>query len=140
MTVAQSLLQYVFNLFIGLDQFLNVITCGDPDETVSSRLGRIKRANNGKIPWRRPMAKLTDKLLDVIQPGHSLNAIEPGRGNHGLIDLPVEMPEPKWFRLRNPPPSQDDIPPITIHGAKFSLQAQEHTCRKKNEKRSQTIR
>jgi hypothetical protein len=130
----------VFNIFIGLDQFLNVITCGDPDETVSSRLGRIKTANHGRIPWHRPMAKLTDKLLDIIQPGHSINAIEAGRGNHGLIDLPSEMPEPKWFRLRNPPPSQDDIPPITIHGAQSNPQTQGFPCRKKNEKRSQKTR
>lgn len=32
--------QYILNLFIALDQFLNTIFGGHPDETISGRLGR----------------------------------------------------------------------------------------------------
>ena len=31
---------YVWNVLIGLDQFCNAILGGDPDETMSSRMGK----------------------------------------------------------------------------------------------------
>ena len=36
------LLQIIFNLFLAIDQMLNAILLGHPDETLSSRLGRTK--------------------------------------------------------------------------------------------------
>ena len=124
MVLAQAMKQYAFNFLIGLDQFVNVITGGDPDETVSSRLGRIKTTNNGAIPWHRPLAKLTDYLLDKIQPGHSINAIEPDRGGQGVIDIPIKHTGKKWINNIEAADSQDDAHPITIHGAHDQPHAQ----------------
>ena len=36
------LLQIIFNLFLAIDQMLNAILLGHPDETLSSRLGRTR--------------------------------------------------------------------------------------------------
>lgn len=84
-----SLGRYVLNLLISLDQFGNSILAGDPDETISSRLGRIKRKWGGAIPWTRPVAKLTDWVLDRIDPGHSIRSIEPDEGKDGIRDRPL---------------------------------------------------
>ena len=68
--------QYFYNVLIGLDQFGNSLWGGSPDETISSRLGRIKTANGGEIPWTRPWPKIMDWALDKIQKEHCIKAIE----------------------------------------------------------------
>jgi hypothetical protein len=80
--------RYLMNVLISLDQLGNSILAGDPDETISSRLGRIKQKWGGRIPWTRPVSKLTDWLLDRLDRNHSLEAIEPGKGSSGLADRP----------------------------------------------------
>ena len=68
---------------MGLDQFGGVLLSPimfyrvhNEDETISSRLGKLKRAGKGRIPWRYPLAKVIDAGLEVIDPGHSIDAIE----------------------------------------------------------------
>ena len=46
------------------------------DETISSRLGKIKWEHGDHIPWKYPLAKIIDKGLERIDPGHSVNSIE----------------------------------------------------------------
>jgi hypothetical protein len=78
--------KYCLNLLLGIDQLGNCIWGGDPDETISSRIGRIKLANGGKVPSYRPVVWLIDKMLDEIDPGHSIDAVEPGQGSDGIFD------------------------------------------------------
>lgn len=78
--------KYVLNILISLDQFGNSILLGDPDETISSRIGRIKRKWGGTIPWRRPISKLVYMILEDIDPGHCDRAIEDNEGRNGLVD------------------------------------------------------
>jgi len=85
-----AIAQYLFNVWIAIDQFANVMSGGDPDETISSRLGRIKKANHGRIPWTRPVAHITDALLEWIDPGHSIHSIEDGHGGSGIVDVPLK--------------------------------------------------
>jgi hypothetical protein len=80
--------RYVVNVLISLDQLANSILLGDPDETISSRLGRIKVKWGGEIPWTRPVSRVTDRLLDWIDPNHSRDSIEHNEGNNGLVDRP----------------------------------------------------
>lgn len=68
------------NVLIGLDQLGNAIFGGDPDETISSRIGKIKKANGGRIPWSSPVAKVIDAGLEKIDPGHSIRCIEADEG------------------------------------------------------------
>ena len=72
-----SFKQYLYNLGLGLDQFLNVILLGDPDESVSGRLGRAMKS--GKPKWFVPtLVKINDKAWYLIRKeiDHSINAIE----------------------------------------------------------------
>jgi hypothetical protein len=69
--------QYLYNLGLGLDQFLNVVLLGDPDESVSGRLGRA--ILSGKPKWFvPPLVKINDKAWYWIRKevNHSLNAVE----------------------------------------------------------------
>ncbi len=59
---------------------------GDPDETISSRLGKLKVKHGGKIPWRRPVSKMIDWGLDKIDPNHSIDAIEEDEGKEAILD------------------------------------------------------
>lgn len=51
--------QYLINILIAFDQFINVLFLGQPDETVSSRAWRCKDANSF---WKF-MRKLIDTLF-----------------------------------------------------------------------------
>jgi len=79
--------RYLMSILIWIDQGGNVIfspimtgRVGDPDETISSRLGKMKLRHGGRIPWYHPISKLVDFLLDKIDPNHSIDAIEYDEG------------------------------------------------------------
>jgi len=78
--------RYLVNILLSIDQFGNALLAGDPDETISSRLGKLKQRHNGRIPWRRPISKIVDAALDRIDPNHSLDAIEPDEGARAILD------------------------------------------------------
>ncbi len=47
-------MQFLYNLFIAIDQLLNTILLGHPDETLSSRLGRtIGKERYFWVKWLR---------------------------------------------------------------------------------------
>ncbi len=70
---------WTLRVLLAVDQLGNALAGGHEDETISSRLGRHKRANGGTVPWRTwfGLARLLDEALDLIDPNHSLDAIEP---------------------------------------------------------------
>lgn len=78
--------KYLLNVLIGFDQLGNAIAAGDPDETISSRLGKMKLRYGGTIPWRRPLSKVIDWGLEKIDPGHSIDAIEEDEGKNAVLD------------------------------------------------------
>jgi len=78
--------KYLLNILIGIDQLGNTFLAGDPDETISSRLGKLKTLHGGRIPWYRPLSKIVDWGLDKIDPNHSIDAIEPDEGKNALLD------------------------------------------------------
>jgi len=73
--------KYLINVLIGLDQFVNAILAGDPDETISSRIGKTKHRHNGVIPWRYPLRKVVDYFLESIDENHSIDSIEQDEGH-----------------------------------------------------------
>lgn len=77
--------KWLINVLIGIDQLANAILLGDPDETISSRIGKTKRANGGRIPWKYPIRKIVDWGLDKLDPNHSIDAIEDDEGYDALI-------------------------------------------------------
>lgn len=78
------------NVVLSIDQTGNSLLGGDPDETISSRIGRVKAKHGGTIPWTRPVAKLTDWCLNKLDRNHTIDAVEVDEGKNGLIDLPKE--------------------------------------------------
>lgn len=67
---------YPVAVLIGIDQLANAVFGGNPDETISSRIGRKKQKFGGKIPFHRhPLAATIDYFLEKIDPGHSVRAI-----------------------------------------------------------------
>jgi hypothetical protein len=69
--------KFAYNLGLGLDQFVNVLLLGDPDESLSGRLGRALMSGRPKW-WVRPLAKANDWLWYVArgEVDHCLNAVE----------------------------------------------------------------
>jgi len=80
--------RWAWGVLIGVDQLGNTLLGGDPDETISSRLGRLKVHHGGRIPWHHPIARLVDHALEVVDKGHSVDSIEPG--THGVETWPWE--------------------------------------------------
>lgn len=71
-------MKYLWNLLISLDQFLNALTLGDPDETISSRAG--KAMQEGKR-WGCVLCR----VLDVFQKDHCLKSLETDEGARAII-------------------------------------------------------
>lgn len=67
--------KYVWNILIALDDLCNAILGGDPQETMSSRMGK-HLAKHEKCP----VCNFLCKLLNYIQKDHCVKAIEPDRG------------------------------------------------------------
>jgi len=77
--------KWIVNILIGVDQLGNALLMGDPDETISSRLGKMKLHYGGVIPWYRPLSKIVDYGLDKIDPNHSIDAIEHDEGKDEVL-------------------------------------------------------
>ena len=78
--------KWIFNILVSIDQLGNTICGGDPDETISSRLGKIKVKNGGVIPWSKPLAKTIDYFLDQVDENHSIDSIEKDEGKNALYE------------------------------------------------------
>jgi hypothetical protein len=71
--------RWAWSVLIALDQLGNALAGGNPDETISSRLGKLQlRHYDGTIPrsaWLG-LARPLNAVLDWLDPGHSIGAIE----------------------------------------------------------------
>ncbi len=70
--------RYFWNLLIAVDQLANTVFWGDPDETISSRMGRFIKQDNCHI------CKIVCWFLDFVDPDHCKNSIEEDEGSRGL--------------------------------------------------------
>ena len=73
--------RYLWNVLIAIDQLANAILAGDPDETISGRMGRWYAVGG----WRQRVAKPVRWLLNKIHKGHTEKAIEPDEGKDDLF-------------------------------------------------------
>lgn len=84
---------YLANLALALDQLANAITGGDPDESVSSRVGKCRRGDHGRT-WQivaAPAAWIIDKIFGA---GHCLASIEADEGARDLLFYPSQKVKP----------------------------------------------
>jgi len=79
--------RYFWNNLIAVDQLVNTIFGGDPDETISSRMGKwgihYKDDHNN---WRHKFAKGLCWLLNLIDKDHCNKSIESDEGNKEVIE------------------------------------------------------
>jgi hypothetical protein len=68
--------KYFWNILISIDQFGNTVIGGDPDETISSRMG--KRKDTCKVCY------WLCKLLSVVDHRHCVKSIEADEGKDAL--------------------------------------------------------
>ena len=74
--------RYLINILVALDQLLNTIFGGDPDETMSSRAGKDR--DRGRI-----VGCILCKFLDIFERDHCTKSIERDRGKRpGQYDKP----------------------------------------------------
>ena len=67
--------KYLFNLLISFDQFVNTVAGGDPDETISGRLGR-----------RFPNSEFRRFVDFLFGSDHCEKAIEADEGKDAVLD------------------------------------------------------
>jgi hypothetical protein len=73
-----KLKQFAYNVGLSLDQLVNVLLLGDPDSSLSSRLGRAYAS--GRPKWFvTPLMRANDAAWKFLtgEENHSVNAIEP---------------------------------------------------------------
>jgi hypothetical protein len=70
--------QLLYNFLLGSDQMLNVLLLGDPDESLSGRLGRAMASGRAKW-WVPSCARTVDRLARWVsgEIDHCANAVEP---------------------------------------------------------------
>lgn len=60
--------QYLYNILVSIDQFINVIFGGDPDMTISGRWGKLVHLD------KCVLCKWACKLLDLVDKDHCRKA------------------------------------------------------------------
>jgi hypothetical protein len=66
--------RYIWNILISIDQFFNTLFGGDPDETISSRMGKHLAKHDC------PFCSFLCKCLNLIQKDHCVRSIEADEG------------------------------------------------------------
>lgn len=69
------MIRYIKNVLIAIDQLFNAILLGDPDETISSRLGKMFAANRDNV-----FARILKWAIESVDKDHFENSIESDEG------------------------------------------------------------
>lgn len=77
---------YLWNLLIAIDQLANTVCGGDPDETISSRLGKWHREGISKKSFRLIIYKVINVIVEWFQKDHFKKSIEVDEGSRHTID------------------------------------------------------
>lgn len=79
--------RYLLNVLVGLDQLASALALGDPDETISSRLGKAVRGDYGRVQatlWFIPMIAVDVVFWPLDGWGHCRRRIEEDEGKHAV--------------------------------------------------------
>lgn len=69
-------MKWIKNILIAIDQLFNALLAGDPDETISSRCGKMVNSNK--------FCKHLCKLLNKIDKRHCKKSIEEDEGANNV--------------------------------------------------------
>lgn len=75
-------LQFIWHIGVVASQFVSTLLGGDPDETLSSRLGKAVQAN---VRWAKAACWLLDTVM--MEPNHCIKSINPDDGKRELISF-----------------------------------------------------
>lgn len=79
-----KLSRYFWNILISIDQFFNVLFGGDPDETISSRMGKWLYLPHDTWKWK--VAYGLCRMLHVLDKNHCVKSIEEDEGEYDLFE------------------------------------------------------
>jgi len=74
--------KYFWNILIAVDQFANTIFGGDPDETISSRLGKWHRSGKTKTGIKKYVYNCLNPIVELFETNHFKKSIEEDEGQH----------------------------------------------------------
>lgn len=77
-STTDKLKKYFWNILIAIDQFFNALFGGDPDETISSRTGKLRN--------KRLWARCLSAFLDIFEWNHTEKSIEEDEGKDGVVE------------------------------------------------------
>ena len=77
--------KYFWNILISIDQLFNTIFGGDPDETISSRVGKWQRAGNHTKGWKRGVFAITNPVCEFFEKNHFKKSIEEDEGSDEIL-------------------------------------------------------
>ena len=75
-SAVKLLFAYLSNVLVSVDQVINALFFGDPDETISSRAGKARRL--GSFKWML-IAEVLDWLCFVFERDHCRKSMERDR-------------------------------------------------------------
>lgn len=73
-----SVSKYLWNILLGVDQLLNTLIGGDPDETISSRAGKLVDTSR--------VACVLCRFLNWFDKEHCKKSIEPDEGSNSTLN------------------------------------------------------
>ncbi len=74
---------YFWNILIAIDQLANTLLFGDPDETISSRLGKFLDLPTNT--WRFKIANVICRGLHALDKNHCKKSIELDEGRDNIL-------------------------------------------------------
>jgi len=74
--------EWAHNIMLAFDQYWNAVFAGDPDETISSRLGKWQ---TGADMVRRAIADIICPILGLLDPNHCATSIDMTTGGKAVI-------------------------------------------------------
>jgi len=77
--------QYFWNILISIDQLVNTIFGGDPDETISSRMGKWSRDGKNDHGLKKPIYKIANFIVELFEKDHFEKSIEEDEGKNETI-------------------------------------------------------
>ena len=80
-----KLKRYFWNILISIDQFANTIFGGDPDETISSRLGKWSRDGEHNHGIKKPIWLVANFVVEIFEKDHFKKSIEEDEGKDETI-------------------------------------------------------
>lgn len=78
--------RYCWNIFIAVDQLVNTVFGGDPDETISSRLGKWRKSGCNKYGPRKYIFVYINWIVELFEKDHFDKSIEDDEGDRKVID------------------------------------------------------